>query len=54
MYNYNTSVNFELDAIEQTSLVIRILLYAGVVVKDPQVVQLAAQQIQQEQVNEKS
>ena len=54
VYNYNTSVNFELDAIEQTSLVIRILLYAGVVVKDPQVVQIAASQIQQEQANEKS
>ena len=54
VYNYNTSVNFELDAIEQTSLVIRILLYAGVVVKDPQVVQVAASQIQQEQANEKS
>ena len=54
VYNYNTSVNFELDTIEQTSLVIRILLYAGVVVKDPQVVQIAASQIQQEQANEKS
>jgi hypothetical protein len=54
VYDYNRSVNFELDAIEQTSLVIRILLYAGVVVKDPQVVQIAASQIQQEQANEKS
>jgi len=54
VYNYNTSVNFELDSTEQTSLVTKILLYAGVVIRDPQVVQLAAQQIQQEQVNEKS
>ena len=54
MYNYNTSVNFELDPTEQTSAITRILLYAGVVVRDPQVVQIAANQIQQEQVNEKS
>jgi len=54
VYNYNTSVNFELDSTEQTSLVTKILLYAGVVIRDPQVVQIAANQIQQEQVNEKS
>lgn len=54
LYDYNTSVNFELDSTEQASLIIRILLYAGVVVKDPQVVQIAASQIQQEQANEKS
>lgn len=54
VYNYNTSVNFELDSIEQTALIIRILLYAGVIIKDPQVVQVAASQIQQEQANEKS
>jgi hypothetical protein len=54
VYNYNTSVNFELDSIEQTALIMRILLYAGVIIKDPQVVQVAASQIQQEQANEKS
>lgn len=54
VYNYNTSVNFELDSIEQTALIMRILLYAGVIIKDPQVVQVAANQIQQEQANEKS
>lgn len=54
IYNYNTSVNFELDSIEQTALIMRILLYAGVIIKDPQVVQVAASQIQQEQANEKS
>jgi len=54
VYDYNQSVNFELDPIEQTALVMRILLYAGVIIKDPQVVQVAASQIQQEQANEKS
>ena len=54
VYAYNRSVNFELDSTEQTALIMRILLYAGVVIKDPQVVQVAASQIQQEQANEKS
>lgn len=54
VYAYNRSVNFELDSTEQTALILRILLYAGVVIKDPQVVQVAAGKIQQEQANEKS
>lgn len=54
VYDYNESVNFELDSIEQTALIMRILLYAGVIIKDPQVVQVASSQIQQEQANEKS
>lgn len=54
VYDYNQSVNFELDPIEQSALIMRILLYAGVIIKDPQVVQVAASQIQQEQANEKS
>jgi hypothetical protein len=43
-----------LHPIEQTNLIIRILLYAGVVIKDPSIVQVAAQQIQNETVNSKS
>ena len=54
IYNPANSVNFELQPTEQTSLITRILLYAGVVVRDPQLVQLAAGQIQNEKVNEKS
>lgn len=54
VYNANTSVNFDLHATEQTSLITRVLLYGGIVIKDPQVVQLAAGQIQQEKANEKS
>lgn len=54
VYNSATSVNFDLHATEQTSLITRVLLYAGIIIKDPQVVQLAAGQIQQEKANEKS
>jgi hypothetical protein len=36
------------------SVIIKILLYAGVVVKDYNLVNLTAQQIQAEQINQKS
>ena len=48
------SVNFELDNSEYTELVVNILFYAGVVIRDPQIVQVASQKIQQEEVNEKA
>jgi len=54
IYNSTTSVNFDLHPSEQTSIVQKILLYSGVIVNDPTIIQVAAQQIQQEEVNEKS
>ena len=47
-------INFGLHNSERTELVLRILLYAGVVIRDPQIIQIAAQKVQQEEVNEKS
>ena len=47
-------INFELHNSERTEAILRILLYAGVVVRDPQIIQIAAQKVQQEEVNEKS
>ena len=47
-YQASASQNFELHSAEQTELILKILLYAGVVVKDPQIIQVAAQQIAQE------
>ena len=54
-YQYNpvNSVNFELSKTEQANVVLRILLYSGVVIRDPQIVNVAAQQVQQEQMNSK-
>ena len=49
-----TSNNFELHTAEQTELVLKILLYAGVVVRDPEIIQVAASQVQQEEMNQKS
>ncbi len=54
IFQASTSVNFELAPTEQTALIVRILLYAGVIVKDYQMVQLASQQINAEKINEKS
>ena len=51
---YSGSVDFELDKSEQTEVVINILFYAGVVIRDPQIIQVAAQKAQQEEANEKS
>ena len=48
------SYNFDLDPSEQTEVILNILMYAGVVIRDPQVVQIAAAKVQQDEVNEKS
>jgi hypothetical protein len=50
----NPSVDFELHPTEQTNIIIRILLYSGVIIKDPQIIQAASQQIQAENINSKS
>jgi len=49
-YQYNpiNSVNFELSKTEQANIILKILLYSGVVIRDPSIVQIAAQQVQQE------
>jgi len=46
------SVNFELHPADQTELILKILLYAGVVVKSPEIIQVAAQQVAQENANQ--
>ncbi len=41
LYNPGTSQNYELHDSEETNLVLKILLYAGVSIKDPNIAQLA-------------
>jgi len=48
------SRNFELHETEQTTIILKILMYAGIIIKDPQIVQAAAQQAQSVEVNSKS
>jgi len=54
VYNTNASINFELHPSEQTMLITKILLYSGIIINDPQVIQIAAQQAQAENINSKS
>ena len=53
LYNPAGSVNFELSVTEQTNVVTRILAYAGVIINDPTIIQVAAQEIAQEEQNSK-
>ncbi len=54
LYNSAGSVDFELSVTEQTNVVTRILAYAGIVIRDPQIVQAAAAQVQADEANKKS
>jgi len=54
IYNASGSQDFELHISEQTEIILRILVYAGIVVEDPSVIQLAAGIVQAEDQNEKS
>lgn len=54
LYNSFTATNFELNASEQVNVILRILLYSGVIIKDPQIIQVAASEIQQNEINKKS
>jgi uncharacterized membrane protein len=53
LYNSTASVDFELSVTEQTNVVTRILAYAGVIINDPTIIQVAAQEIAQEEQNSK-
>lgn len=44
VYSQANSTNFEIHRSDETELVIKILAYAGVVIKDPTVIQIAQQQ----------
>jgi hypothetical protein len=50
----SNSKNFQLNNSERVSVILNILMYTGVVIRDPQIVQAAVGQIQQDLVNEKS
>ena len=56
--SYNTpsegSTNFEISNTDQTSVILKVLVYAGVVIRDPQIVQAAATEVQKTEQNQKS
>ena len=47
------SIDFDLHISEQTNLILQILKYAGVIIRDPQIVQDATQQVAINEQNEK-
>ena len=54
VYNASLSVNFQLDVSEQQLIIMKILKYCGVIINDPTVIQVAEQESQETEVNEKS
>jgi len=53
VYNVIGSTPFELHESEQTEVILRVLAYAGIVIRDPQIVQAATAEVQQQNINEK-
>jgi len=47
------SKNFEISDSQQTEVILEILKYAGVVIRDPQIIQAAQQELMQEEANTK-
>ena len=48
------SIDFELHESEQVNVILRILSYAGIIIRDPQIVQAASSEVQQNEINQKS
>ena len=46
-------IDFELHNSERTEIILNVLMYAGIVIRDPQIVQTAMAQVQKDEVNEK-
>ena len=53
VYNAGTSTDFELNISEQTNVITRVLAYAGVIINDPTIIQVASQEIANEEQNSK-
>ncbi len=52
-YNAGGSIDFELNISEQSNVIIRVLAYAGVIINDPTIIQVASQEIATEEQNSK-
>ncbi len=53
IYSSGTSIQFGLDVTEQDEIILRILAYAGVIIQDPSIVQIATQAVSAQDSNEK-
>jgi hypothetical protein len=54
LYDANSSVWPELDATEQVNFILKVLMYMGIIINDPLIVQAAAAESQKIEVNAKS
>ena len=54
IYDSANSVQFELDVSEKNNLIINILKYCGIIIRDPEIIQTAEAEAQQTSINEKS
>ena len=54
LYASGTSTDFEIDDTDQTDIILKILQYSGVIIRDPQIIQTATGLAQQDDINEKS
>lgn len=52
-YDSANSTDFDLDVSEQSEVILKILLYAGVVIKDYNLINVTASKVQQDQLNQK-
>ena len=53
-YQQILSTNIELHVSEQTEVILKILLYSGIIIRDPEVVRTAAALVQADETNKKS
>ena len=53
VFTTSGTTDFELHSSEQTEVILRVLAYAGIVIRDPQIIQAASAQVQQQNINEK-
>ena len=54
IWDSSTSQNFELEQSEQVNVILRILQYSGIVIRDPQIIQAATAEVAQNEANKKS
>jgi len=54
LWDFTNSTNFELEQSEQVNVILRILQYSGIVIRDPQIIQAASAEVAQNEANKKS
>jgi hypothetical protein len=50
----SSTINFELDISEKNNIIVNILKYCGIIINDPTIIQVAEQEAQKTEINEKS